>query len=245
MGISRYKGIMTPARFGLQAAIVVVLIALVSWPEQRGLRAGAFWSANSPFRMGGGETDQIGKGVGRFLIGYGSASAAMLGSSGAAALHRKLYDNDVEGRRRPIPGAILALGGKLNAIVGFTRTSANSPLPFARVALRNVSTGAIEARGTADEQGRFAFLDVMPNGYVVELLDGDGGVVATSEVVLISINELRETVVRAAARQGFTAFGAALAPTAQEPVAAAADQGVNRVAAPERCASPPCDSSRP
>jgi hypothetical protein len=237
---------MTPARFGLQAAIVLVLVALVSWPEQRQLRAGAFWSANGAFRTGE-NTDPLGRGMagGRFLIGYGSASEAMLGTSSAAALHRKLYDNDVEGRRRTIPGAILALGGKLNAIVGFARTSANSPIAFARVVLRNVRTGAIETRGVADEQGRFAFLDMMPSGYIVELLGANGAVIATSEVVLISINELRETMVRAAGRQVFTTFGAGLAPTAQEPVAAAAKQGVNRVAAPERCASPPCDSSRP
>jgi hypothetical protein len=113
------------------------------------------------------------------------------------------------------------------------------------VGLRNIATGAVEARGVADEHGRFAFLDVVPSGYVVELLDENGAVIATSEVIPIRINELRETTVRASGRHVFASVGGGLAPTAQTIVAAAASQGVNRVAPPERCASPPCNGTNP
>lgn len=236
---------MTPARFGLQTMVVLVLVALVSWPQHRQLTADTFWHADGPLSIREGAVETRVKSAGLHRIGYGSASEATLGANGAAALHRKLYENDIEGRRRPVPAEVLALGGKINGIVGFARTSRNAPIPFARVVLRNLATGAIEARAVADERGRFAFLDVIPSGYVVELVDGNEKIVATSEKVLISVNELRETVVRSSNRLVFASFGGALAPTAREPIDTAVNQGVSRVAAPERCASPPCNSGTP
>jgi hypothetical protein len=235
---------MTPARFGLQALAVLVLAALVSWPQHRDLRAGTLWyTSERPVTTPRDSRSGFGKDTRRYLIGYGSASEYTLGADAASALHRKLYANDIEGQRRPVPIGVLALGGKINGIVGFARTSVGGAMPFARLVLRNMTTGAIEARGVADEHGRFAFLDVVPSGYIIELLDENGAVIATSEVIPIRINELRETTVRASGRHVFASFGGALSPTAQDTVAAAANQGVNRVAAPDRCASPPCNGT--
>jgi hypothetical protein len=103
----------------------------------------------------------------------------------------------------------------------------------------------VEARAIANESGRFAFIDVLPSRYVVELLNANGDVVATSDLVQIGIGELKETVVSRAGRMLLAAFGGGLAPAAQTTVAAASSQGVSRFTAPERCASPPCDSSNP
>lgn len=237
---------MTPARFGFQAFVVLVLAALVSWPQHRDLRAGSAWyAAGRPVTSGRDNNSGNRKDGRRYLIGYGSASEYTLGADAAAALRRKLYENDIEGRRRPTPDGVIALGGKINGIVGFARTSVGGAIPFARVLLRNVSTGNVEARGVADEHGRFAFLDLIPSGYVIEMLDPDGAIIATSEVIPIGINELREATVRASGRHVFTSFGGGLRPTAQDTVAAAANQGVNRVAAPDRCASPPCNGTNP
>lgn len=236
---------MTPARFGLQAAIVLALIAWVSWPEHRQLRASAFWQSRGPLAARKGQDNaDVRSGRRRYLIGYGSASEATLGADGASALHRKLYGNDVEGRRRRrTPAEVLARGGKLNGIFGYALTALNGPVPFARVLLRNLATGVVEARGAANEHGEFTFLDVMPGkGYIVELLDENGNVVATSELIAIELTDLRETTVRMSGRQG-AMFGDAIGPSAQQAVAAAANDGVNRVAAPDRCASPPCTAS--
>ena len=235
---------MTPARFGLQALVVLVLAALVSWPQHRELRAGSLWHAaarpgTSPRDGGRGR----GTDVRPYRIGYGSASEFTLGADAAAALHRKLYANDIEGQRRQTPAGVLALGGKVNGIVGYASTSVGGPIPFASVLLRNIATGAVEARGVADEYGRFAFLDLIPSGYVIEVLDANGKVIATSEVIRIQINDLREAFVRASGRHVFASFGGGLAPTAQDTVAAAASQGVNRVVPPDRCASPPCNGT--
>lgn len=233
---------MTPARFGFQALLVLALVALVSWPEHRQLRAGAFWQGGRPMvDRSGVAGEREGSGAGRrYRIGYGSASEALLGPAGATALHRKLLEQDVEGRRRHIPPVVRLLGGRLNALVGAARTSLDVPMAFARVVLRNLATGAVEARAVADENGRFTFLDVMPAGYIVELVDTNGNVIAASAPVAIGVHEVRETLVRPAGRRALASFGGALRPTAAEPIAAAAGSGVTRVAAPERCASPPC-----
>ncbi|MGH9349742.1 MAG: carboxypeptidase-like regulatory domain-containing protein [Vicinamibacterales bacterium] len=238
---------MTPARFSVQALIVLALVALVSWPNERRVRAGAFWYAHGPLSTRGDEAKGGGTGLGsyRYHIGYGSASETALGAAGAASLHRRLYEHDIEGRRRPMPREVLALGGRLNGILGYARTARNAPIPFARVVLRHLASGAVEARGVADESGRFTFLDVIPSGYIVELLDANGAVIATSDPIAIAVNELRQTTVRAAGPRVFASFGSALGPTAHEPVATAAGQGVTRIAAPERCASPPCHGSSP
>lgn len=223
---------MTPVRFGVQALVVLALVVLVSWPEHRRLRAVTIWRTNGPLagdRAGAAGDPRFGgtgRGRGSYQIGYGSAYAGA--GSGRDALTRKLYDNDLEGRRLyTTPYGVLALGGTINALHGFARTALNTPIPFARLVLRNISTGLIEARATADEEGRFLFLDVFPSGYIVELLGTDGSVVATSELVPLALGDLRQTTIRVAAVRGLTAtFGNTLEPTAYEPITAAADSGV-------------------
>ena len=56
--------------------------------------------------------------------------------------------------------AVAALGGKLNALLGFARTSLNAPIPYARVLLRNILTGQVMGRGVANDQGMFSFVDL-------------------------------------------------------------------------------------
>jgi hypothetical protein len=236
---------MTPARFSIQAMIVLALVALVSFPEQRQARVSAFSHVAG---AAGGRRDRDAtptrSPAGRSLVGYGSASEYTIGAAGASALRRKLYENDLEGRKRPTPLEVLALGGKINAIVGYAR-SRNAPIPFARVLLRTLSTGLVEARAIADEDGRFTFLDLIPSGYVIEILDGSGAIVGTSDVISVGLNQLRSTTVGSGGRTALASFGGGLRPAAQETIAAAAVQGVNRFAAPDRCASPPCDSFNP
>lgn len=97
------------------------------------------------------------------------------------------------------PIEIAALGGRVNALVGFARTSLNAPIPYARVVLRNIVTGEIVARAMANDQGRFLFLDLDANAYVVELLGPDGSVIAISPLVTLGRGDLRQTEIRAAA----------------------------------------------
>ena len=230
---------MSRARFGVQAAFILSLIVLVSWPERPQVRAGSAWRADGPFAAAG-RHPAAGARSGRFEIGYGSARLERTATAaGSASLLHKLFGNDVEGGRRyRTPPSVVALGGRINAIVGNARTALNAAVPFARLRLRNIATGEIEARATADEEGRFTFLDIMPSGYIVELLGPDGEVIATSEFVSVGLGDLRETTVRAADGQAVLhAFGT-LDGTADEPLGAAAGSGVNQVSAPDATISP-------
>lgn len=239
---------MTLARFGFQTMVVLSLVCLVSWPEPRQVRAVDSWhpvDGAATRRDVSSITGTTRRGEGKYVIGFGTASEVRLGATAAAALHRTLYERDADGRRRQAPPGLRALGGKINGIVGYAQGPRNTPLASARLLLRNVSTGKVEAPAMADEFGRFAFLDVMPSAYMVELIDQTGRVIGVSDLITIGLNELRQASVRMAGRAAFASFGGAIKPAAQETLEAAASQGVNRQAAPSRCASPPCNNPNP
>jgi hypothetical protein len=236
---------MTPARFGVQVLIVLTLMVAVSWPELGPVRAVSLWRADGPLSADRTAARDARRGRGRSAGEFGLAPATYspsFGNSGAE-LRRRLMENTVEGRRRrPIPAGVLALGGKLNAIIGLAKTALNTPFPGARLVLRDLRTGLVEARATANEAGEFVFLDLLPSGYVVELLGPNGGVSATSESLTIDIGDLLETSVRGTSDGALKAlFGSVLQGTVNDAVSAAARDGVTRVAPPERCVSPPCD----
>jgi hypothetical protein len=240
---------MTLARFGLQATVVLTLGGIVSFPEQRQVSAGAF-STNAKAATSGrdGSLEAAGRLAypdGRQVrIGYGSVSEYALGAGGASAARQKLFMHDVEAGRRPTPRGVLALGGRVNAIVGYAQLR-KAPIPFARVVLRNVATGLVEARAVADERGRFTFLDVLPSEYVLEVIDRNGAIIMTSDVIGVGINDLQGSSLYPASGTTLATFGGAPTPAAQETVAAASSQGVSQVAAPARCASPPCSGTNP
>jgi hypothetical protein len=236
---------MTPARFTVQVLIVLTLMVVVSWPELGQVRAVAVWrSSGSPSgdrsAAAARRSSRGDRGDGQF--GFGSA-AYMPSTGAAAALRQRLSEDTVEGRRRrPIHAGVLALGGKLNAILGRARTALNSPIPGARLVLRSLDTGNVEARATANEAGEFVFLDVTPGAYVAELLGPAGEVNATSESLTIDLGDLVQTTVRGTTVGALrTIFGAVLEATANDAVLAASRDGVTQVTAPERCVSPPCN----
>lgn len=224
--------VMSRARFAVQVVIVLTLVALVSWPE---LRATQFL-ASAPFLASGPASLRDDP---RFpaKIGFGTASYVSGPTApGMPSLDQKLAENVYENRRSLLPDDLLALGAKINGILGYTRMSTNEAIPFARVWLRNVRTGEIEARAVADRFGKFLFLDIRPTGYVVELIDGpDGTVIAASALVSVGIGELHRTTLFVPV--GGPAMSAATAGALQT-INTAVDTGVSRVGQPERAVSP-------
>ena len=225
---------MSPVRFAVQVAGVVTLAALVSWPE---LRANQFFAPPTVLTTGSSTP-----GDGRRLPGRSDRTAGEIGfgrasyvsTPGAPSLEEKLAENAYENRRSAIPDELRALGARFNGILGYTRTSTNAIIPFARVWLRNVRTGEIEARAIADQSGQFVFLDIRPTGYVVELVDGpDGTVIAASSLVSVGIGDLHRTTL-------FVPVGgpATTAAGAPQQISTAADTGVSKVGQPERAVSP-------
>ena len=171
---------------GVQISLVLTMVAFVSWPQFRPVRAQSVW---------------------RYV------PAAVLQ---ARTLDAARYAGDGAGAGRP--GMSLneaALGGKLNALLGFARTSLNAPIPYARVVLRNIITGRVMGQAIANDQGMFSFLDLDASLYIVELLGPDGSVIATSSMMTLARGDVRRTEIRAAAAATTVAasFGNALTGT--------------------------------
>jgi hypothetical protein len=217
---------MRRTHLGVQAAIVLSMVAFVSWPQFR------------PVRPQSG----VWRYVPTAILQAKTEDAARFAGNRVARGQRPVIDQTTFttaptqgalGRTEPVfytPAAVAALGAKLNALVGFARTSLNVPIPYARLVLRNIRTGQVLARMTADEHGRFSFLDLEANAYVVELLGADGSVVAASPMVSMARGDVQQTIVRAAAAATAVSasFGNNLNPTLAEATTVAENNGVTR-----------------
>src|SRR2546423_11250853 len=213
---------------GVQTVIVMAMVASVSWPQFRPVRAQSVWRY-APAAVLQAQT-----------IDAARFAGDAVHSKPAAILDNAAFTTPVPAVESPVvktpdvssltPAAVAVLGGKANALLGFARTSLNPPIPYARVVLRNVRTGEVFARTTANQRGEFSFVDVESNSYVVELLGADGSVAAASPLVTMGRLDVQQTELRvAAAADAVTAsLGNTLAPTLQQATAVAAGNDVTR-----------------
>src|SRR5215510_13075831 len=190
---------MKRAHLGIQAIIVLIVVLFVSWPQFRPVRVQSIWRY-APAAVLEARTTDAARYTGaatassrRPVIGELSSSSPEL----TPTPHGPAVVDDAQPELTA--GAIAALGGKENALVGLAQNSLNASIPHARVVLRDVRTGAALHQTTADELGQFRFVDLPSSEYVVELVGPDGSVVAASEVVQTSKGGLLRTVVRVAA----------------------------------------------
>ena len=221
--------------FGVQAAIVLTMVMFVSWPQFRPVRAQAVWRF-VPATVQQAKADDAARhsdtsATRRPVVGVGRATSttAPTESEDGSASPRRF--SHTQAAPFFTPEWVSAEGGKINALIGLARTSLNIPIPYARVLLRNIGTGQIDARATATENGRFSFLDLDPSVYVVELLGADDSIVAASQMIAINRGEVRETEVRAAARAAIVAatLGSNLTPTLPRTTAVAVSSDVTRI----------------
>ena len=203
---------MRRTHLGVQIAIVLAMVAFVSWPQFRPVRAQSVWRYAPAAVLQARTLDAAryagnGAGGGRAGMSLNEAAfkSAERDSIGATDRSDAFY----------LSPAVAALGGKLNALLGFARTSLNAPIPFARVVLRNVITGQVMGRGVANDQGMFSFVDLDSSSYIVELVGPDGSVIATSSIMSLARGDVRRTEIRAAAAATTVAasFGNALSGT--------------------------------
>ena len=182
----------------IQAIIVLTMVWFVSWPEFRPVRAQSIWRYSPEAVLEARTADAA-----RFTTAAAASSRrASIGERSSAAQVASAPNNSPLVNDESLeftPGAIAALGGRDNALVGLAQNSLNAVIPHARVVLRDIRTGEALQQATTDELGQFSFIDLVPSDYVVELLGQDGSVVAASEAVTTSKGRLRRTIVRVAA----------------------------------------------
>ena len=104
----------------------------------------------------------------------------------------------------------------------------NTPIPNARLRLRNVKSGKIAATTTANELGQFVFDNVGTGAYMVELVDENGRVLTVGHTFTAQAGETVATSVRMTVRVPWFAgfFGNAAAAVA----ATAAATGITALA---------------
>lgn len=121
------------------------------------------------------------------------------------------------------PGHADARADKGGVVQGIAWHSDNSPVPNAKVRLRNVRSGRIEANSVTDKDGRFDF-NAEGGLYIVELIDESDKVIAVGQSFRVEGGETVSTFVRVPPQRSWLAAVFTNAATAV--IAGAASVGV-------------------
>jgi len=218
---------MRRTHLGVQAAIVLTMVALVSWPEFRPTRAQSVWRY-APDAVLLARTQDAARFAGDKSLfkqtGDFTPVAAPPADTGYLA----------QGIAQP--------GGRVNALTGKALTSLNAPIPYARVVLRNIRTGELLAHTRANADGEFSFVDLDPNFYIVEVLGANGAVLGTSTMVAGMTRGAQRSLevrVASAAAAVRSAVGNTLTATAPQATAVAAANDVTRTTTTQATAVSP------
>ena len=125
---------------------------------------------------------------------------------------------------------------KGTVVRGVVWNSDNSPVPNAKVRLRNLHSGRVEAHAVSTETGQFVFTNIEGGAYVVELVGGDGKVIAVGQSFRVEAGETIATFVRLAARPSW--FAGAFSNTAAAVISAASSAGITALGSQARPVSP-------
>lgn len=85
---------------------------------------------------------------------------------------------------------------RATSILGAAWTADNSPIKQARLRLRNVISGRVEATTIANDAGQFTFENVEGGSYLVELVNEGGKIIVVGHVFTIAPGETVATFVR-------------------------------------------------
>lgn len=132
-------------------------------------------------------------------------------------------------------GAATGSGG-LTSVLGSAWKVDNTPIPGARVQLRNLVSGKVEATTVADQAGQFTFSHIEGGTYVVELLGENGKIATVGHAFVIAPGETVATFVRLGTKvPWFTGF---FGNAASAVASTAASQGITAIAPVQYCVSP-------
>ena len=121
---------------------------------------------------------------------------------------------------------VLATGG---TVTGTAWRHDDSPVPDAKLRLRDVATGKVMAWTHADGAGRFTFVRVLPGSYIVELVDERDKVLAVGKMFTIGRSETVVTVLRLGA--ALPRYGGFFSNAAAAALASAAALGLTALGA--------------
>jgi hypothetical protein len=117
------------------------------------------------------------------------------------------------------------------SIMGTAWKADNTPIPQAKVRLRDVGSGKTLAAAIANEAGQFTFSDIEPGSYIVELVSDKGRVLAVGHTLAVGAGETIVTFVRLGTKVPW--FDGFFVNAAASVAAAAASMGVTAVAPQE------------
>lgn len=130
-----------------------------------------------------------------------------------------------------------AVAGSTTAVIaGQALNSDRTPFAFARVRLRNLDSGAVIDKTSADHLGEFSFLVVSRGNYVAELFDATDRVVATGEPLTVEAGQTVGTLILLPAQ--LPSFAGLFGNSAAAIVSAAAGAGITAVTATGQPLSP-------
>lgn len=89
-----------------------------------------------------------------------------------------------------------AVAKATTSILGVVWNVDNTPIPGARVQLRNLVTGKVDASTVANQSGQFTFNQIEGGRYVVELIGASGKVATVGHAFVIAPGESVATFVR-------------------------------------------------
>ncbi len=237
---------MTRALFVTQAAFVVTLgsvVGLAGQPQYVRVPFSAsrptVWRINSPLTPDRDLSSDVRIALGqspvrKAVVGYGGGESGGVARDASLPSDLQAMMSNITENQAPQP-----LVDNQAAIIGRARTILNTPVPYARVVLRNINTGQIEAEATADQDGRFSFLHLRAAGYVIEMMSTDGRVVATSQAVAAAVGQAQAATVRVASTSTVKAlFNNVTTPTVQDTLRTAAQTSVPTVTAQTSSVSP-------
>jgi hypothetical protein len=117
--------------------------------------------------------------------------------------------------------------GKPAVLRGKTVDADTTPVPNARVRLRNLGTREVEHIGMANTVGEFSFVMRPETPYVVEVANEAGRVIAVGDVIVAHAGDVASAVVALPTR--VSPLAGAFAETKASVVSAAADSGIATV----------------
>jgi hypothetical protein len=108
------------------------------------------------------------------------------------------------------PTSLLAAAQQTGSISGTAADASNQSLAKQTVRARNVSNGQVAGTAQTNAAGQYSISGLQPGQYIIEIVDAQGAVVATSGTVTLSAGSLAATGVLVTSKVTAAGLGAGI-----------------------------------